>query len=77
MQQAVVHLATEVPYDTAQSLFRDLTGMSCESERMHTVTDQVGEQLTVLDVAPARGDPATHGLCVSWSLPPPGIGAGH
>ena len=53
-QQAVVHLVTEVPYDTAQSLFCDLTGMACGSERMHTVTNQVGEKLTVLDVAPSR-----------------------
>src|SRR5207248_7658015 len=30
MQQAVVHLVTEVPYDTAQSLFCDLTGMRSE-----------------------------------------------
>jgi hypothetical protein len=54
MQQAVVHLVTEVPYDTAQALFRDLTGMSCGSERMHTVTNQVGKTLTVLEVAPSR-----------------------
>src|SRR5713101_3332267 len=52
--QAVVHLVTEVPYDTAQSLFGDLTGMACGSERRHTVTNQVGEKLTVLDVAPSR-----------------------
>src|SRR6266516_1773744 len=54
MQQAVVHLVTEVPYDTAQSLLCDLTGMACGSERMHTVTHQVGEKLTVLAVAPSR-----------------------
>ena len=54
VQQAVVHLVTEVPYDTAQSLFRDRTGLSCGSERMHTVTNQVGEKLTVVDVAPSR-----------------------
>ena len=54
MHQAVVQLVTEVPYDTAQSLFRDFTGMSCGSERMHTVTNQVGEELTVLDGAPSR-----------------------
>src|SRR5919199_1693877 len=54
LQQAVVHLATEVPYATAQVLFHDLTGLACGSERMHTVTNQVGEKLTVLDVAPSR-----------------------
>jgi hypothetical protein len=54
IQQAVVHLATEVPYDTAQALLCNLTGMACGSERIHTMTNQVGEQLTVLDVAPSR-----------------------
>jgi hypothetical protein len=54
MQQAVVQLVTEVPYDTAQSLLCNLTGLTCGSERMQTVTNQVGEKLTVLDVAPAR-----------------------
>ena len=54
MQHAAVQLVTEVPYDTAQSLFGDLTGMHFGSERMHTVTNQVAEGLTVLDVAPSR-----------------------
>ena len=54
MPQAVVPLVTEVPYDTAQSLFGTLTGMACGSERMPTVTNQVGEKLTVWDVAPSR-----------------------
>jgi len=54
IQKAVVHLSTEVPYDTAQSLWRDLTGISCGSERMHSVTNQVGAKLTVVDAAPSR-----------------------
>jgi Uncharacterised protein family (UPF0236) len=54
MQHAAAKLVTEVPYDTAQSLFADLTGMHCGSERLHTVTNQVAEGLTVLDVAPSR-----------------------
>jgi hypothetical protein len=54
MQHAAVKLVTEVPYDTAQSLFDDLTGMHFGSERLHTVTNQVGAGLTVLDVAPSR-----------------------
>jgi hypothetical protein len=52
--QAVVPLGTEGPYDTAQALLRDLTGMSCGRARMPTVPTQVGETLTVLDVAPSR-----------------------
>jgi hypothetical protein len=54
MQHAAAKLVTEVPYDTAQSLFADLTGMHFGSERLHTVTNHVGAALTVLDVAPSR-----------------------
>jgi hypothetical protein len=54
MHQAAANLVTEVPYDTAQSLFHDLTGVPFGSERMHTVANQVAEGLTVLDVAPSR-----------------------
>lgn len=54
MPQAAVQLATEVPYDTAQSLFGALTGMHFGSERMHAVTNQRGTALTVVDVAPSR-----------------------
>jgi hypothetical protein len=54
MQHAAVKLVTEVPYDTAQSLFDDLTGLHFGSERLHTVTNHVGAGLTVLDVAPSR-----------------------
>ena len=78
MQQAVVHLVTEVPYDTAQSLFCDLTGMACGSERMHTVTNQVGEKLTVLDVAPSREEILRRIASVSAGrFRRPGSGAGH
>jgi hypothetical protein len=56
MQQAAVQLVTEVPYDTAQVLFRDLTGVPFGSERMRTVTNQVAEHLTVVDVAPSRSE---------------------
>ena len=51
MQPAAAQLVTEVPYDTAQSLFGDLTGLHFGSERMHTMTNQVAEGLNVLDVA--------------------------
>jgi len=54
MHKAAAQLVTEVPYDTAQALFRELTGVPFGSERMHTVTNQVGAGLTVVDVAPSR-----------------------
>lgn len=54
MQHAAAKLTTEVPYDTAQAHFGELTGMHFGSERMHAATNQVGAGLTVLDVAPSR-----------------------
>ena len=54
IQKAAANLVAEVPYDTAQTLFRDLTGVQLGSERMHTMANQVAEGLTVVDVAPPR-----------------------
>jgi hypothetical protein len=51
-QQAAAQLVTEVPYETAQALFGDLTGLHFGSERMHTMTNRIAQELTVLDVAP-------------------------
>jgi hypothetical protein len=78
MQKAVAQVVTEVPYDTAQSLFRDLTGLSFGSERLHTLTNQVcrapdgGGRGTV-----APGDRATHCRGGSGPLSPSGDGPGH
>jgi hypothetical protein len=52
MHKAAAQLVTAVPYDTAQALFCALTGVPLGSERMHTVTNQMAQELTVLDVAP-------------------------
>src|SRR5439155_21992677 len=54
VQKAAIKLMTEVPYDEAQTLFGDLTGVGLGSERMHTVTNHIAEGLTVLDVVPPR-----------------------
>ena len=56
VQKAAAKLVTEVPYDEAQRLFGDLTGVGVGSERMHTLTNHVAEGLTVLDVAPSRDE---------------------
>jgi uncharacterized protein UPF0236 len=56
VQKAATKLATEVPYDEAQRLLSDLTGLGVGSERMHTFTNHVAEGLTVLDVAPSRDE---------------------
>ncbi len=54
VQKAAAQVVIELPYDTAQTVFHDLTGVDMSSERMHTVTNQAAEGLTVLDVAPSR-----------------------
>jgi len=60
VQKAVAKLVTEVPYDEAHTLFRDLSGLGMGSERMHTLTNHVAEGLTVLDVAPSRDEIEGH-----------------
>ena len=54
VHQAAVDLATEVPYETASTLFGRLSGITVSSERMHTVTHQVAAGLGVVEVAPSR-----------------------
>src|SRR5919106_1403799 len=56
VQQAAARVVVDTPYGEAQTLFRDLTGVRIGSERMHTLTNQAAEGLTVLDVAPSRED---------------------
>lgn len=58
LQQAAAKLAAEVPYETAQGLFRELTGVELSTERLHEVTNTVAEGVGVLDVAPAREEVA-------------------
>lgn len=47
VQKAAAQLVIELPYDTAQTVFRDLTGVSMGSERMHTKTNEMAAGLTV------------------------------
>ena len=54
VQQAAADLATELPYETASALLGRLSGISVSSERLYTLTNQVAEDLSVLDVAPSR-----------------------
>jgi hypothetical protein len=56
LQRAAAKLTAEVPYETARELFADLTGVSVGTERLHTVTNAVAEDLGVLDVAPTRAE---------------------
>src|SRR5688500_11488928 len=54
VQQAAADLATEMPYETASALLGRLSGVTVSRERLHTLTNQVAEGLSVLDVAPSR-----------------------
>ena len=54
IQQAATKLAAEVPYETAQELFRELTGVELSTARMHELTNAVAVGVGVLDVAPSR-----------------------
>jgi hypothetical protein len=56
VQQAAAKLAVEVPYETAQALFEELTGIGVSTARMHELTNTVAEGLGVLDVAPPRAE---------------------
>src|SRR2546429_3232189 len=56
VQKAAAKMVIAIPYDEAQTLFGDLTGVGMGRERMHTLTNQVAEGLTVLDVAPSRDE---------------------
>ena len=56
LQRAAAKRTAEVPYETARELFADLTGVALGTERLHTVTNAVAEDLSVLDVAPTRAE---------------------
>ncbi len=52
MQQAAARLAAEVPFETAQELFTQLTGLSLSDHTMHAVAGELSHELGVLDVSP-------------------------
>jgi len=54
VQKAAAQVAIELPYEEAQTLFSDLTGVALGSERLHTFVHQAAEGLSVLEVAPSR-----------------------
>jgi hypothetical protein len=52
IQEAGVRLAAEVPFETAQELFSELTGLSLSAHTTHQVVEEVGRGLGVLEVSP-------------------------
>lgn len=52
IQEAGARLAAEVPFETAQELFSQLTGLSLSDHTTHEVVGEVGHGLGVLEVSP-------------------------
>jgi hypothetical protein len=52
IQEAGSKLAAEVPFETAQELFSQLTGLSLSDHTTHEVVGEVGQGLGVLEVSP-------------------------
>ncbi len=52
IQEAGARLAAEVPFETAQELFSQLTGLSLSDHTTHEVVGEVSRGLGVLDVSP-------------------------
>jgi hypothetical protein len=54
IQEAGARLAAEVPFDTAQELFTQLTGLTLSAPTTHEVVGELGQELGVLEVSPTR-----------------------
>jgi hypothetical protein len=70
--QAAAKTVIEMPYDEAHTFFHHRTGGTMGAERMHTLTNQVAQGLTVLDIAPSREEIAKRIAQVSagpWRRP--------
>ena len=52
IQEAGARLAVEVPFDTAQELFSQLTGLTLSDHTNHQVVGELGQNLGVLEVSP-------------------------
>jgi hypothetical protein len=51
-QEVGARLAAEVPFETAQELFSQLTGLSLSDHTTHDVIGELGQGLGVLEVSP-------------------------
>ena len=54
VQKAAVRLAAEMPYDTAQDIFAELTGLKLSDHTLHDIVNEVTCEAGVLDVIPNR-----------------------
>lgn len=56
LQQAAARLAAEVPFQTAQELFTQLTGLSLSDHTIHAVAGELSHELGVLEVSPPAAE---------------------
>jgi hypothetical protein len=56
LQKAGARLAAEVPFKTAQELFRELTGLPLSDHTLHEVTGELSHELGVLEVSPTAAE---------------------
>jgi hypothetical protein len=56
LQKAGARLAAEVPFETAQELFLELTGLSLSDHTLHAVTGELSHELGVLEVSPTAAE---------------------
>ena len=52
MQKAALLLAKEMPYETASSVFGDVTGVVYSDHAMHELVDKIGAEIRIEDVLP-------------------------
>ena len=53
IQKAACRLAAEIPYQTSDELFHELTGLCLSDHTIHDMVAEVSGQLTLLDVLPS------------------------
>jgi Uncharacterised protein family (UPF0236) len=58
MQQAATRLAAEVPFETAQELFTQLSGLPLSDHTIHAVAGELSQELGVLEVSPTAAEMA-------------------
>jgi hypothetical protein len=56
MQKAAARLAVEVPFETAQELFAELTGLSLSDHTVHEVAGELSQEVGVLEVSPTAAE---------------------
>src|SRR3990170_90653 len=73
IQDAGARLAAEVPFETAQDLFSQLTGLSLSDHTTHQVVGELGQGLGVLEVSPTAEEVAQRVTVVAQGKKQPPI----